>query len=98
MSSSGKLTRVVQILRAGLVRAGDDEQRVNDGELRRVDVLVVGGEVGDFGEQQGDQGSLLAALDRSGKPWSALASTISGLRRRCSSAVAKTTNLIGFLG
>ena len=69
-----------------------------DGELWRVGVLVVGGEVGDFGEQQGDQGSLLVALDRSGKLWFALASAISGLRRRCSSAVAKTTTSIGFLG
>ena len=95
---NGELTRAVQNSRAGLVRAGDEEQRVIDGELWRVGVLVVGGEVGDFGEQQGDKGSLLAALDRSEKSWFALASTISGLRRRCSSAVAKTTNLVGFLG
>ena len=66
------------------------------GELWRVGVLVVGGEVGDFGEQQGDKGSLLAALDRSGRPWFALAPVISGLRRRSSSAVAKTANSPGW--
>ena len=59
--------------RGGAERAVDDDQRVIDGELWRVGVLVVGGEVGDFREQQGDKGSLLAALDRSGRSWFALA-------------------------
>ena len=38
-----------------------------DGELWCAGVLVVEGEVGDFGEQQGDKGNFLAALDRSGR-------------------------------
>ena len=79
--------------RGGAERAVDVAQRVIGGELWRVGVLVVGGEVGDFREQQGDKGSLLVALDRSGRPWFALAPMISGLRRRSSSAAAKTANL-----
>ena len=69
-----------------------------DDELRCAGVLMVGGEVGDFREQQGDKGSLLADLVRSGRLWFALASMISGLRWRSSSAAAKTANLLWFLG
>ena len=84
--------------RGGAERAVDDDQRVIDGELWCVGVLVVGGEVGDFGKQQGDKGSLLAALDRSGRSWFALAPMISSLRRRSSSTAAKMANLLCFLG
>ena len=38
-----------------------------DSELRCAGVLMARGEVGDFGEQQGDKGSLLAPLDQSGR-------------------------------
>ena len=94
----GELTRTGPDSRASLVRAGDEEQRAIDGELRRDDDLMVGGEVGDFGKQQGAQGNSLVALDRCGKLWFALASTVSGLRRRSSSAMALWANLLGFDG
>ena len=95
---NGELTRIGPDSSASLVRAGDEEQWAIDGELRRDDDLVVRGEVGDFGEQQGAQGSSLVALDRCGKLWFPLASAISGLRRRRSSAIALWATLIGFLG
>ena len=49
--------------RGGAERAVDDAQRVIDGEVWRVGVLVVGGEVGDFEEQQGDKGTWSGFLD-----------------------------------
>jgi hypothetical protein len=94
----GELTRTGPDSSASLVRAGDEEQRAVDGELRRDGDLMVGGEVGDFGKQQGAQGNSPVALDRCGKLWFALASTISGLRRRSSSAMALWATLLGFAG
>ena len=49
-----------------------------DGELRCADVLMVGGEVGDFGEQQGLKGDLRVALVWHGKGWRWLATSNGG--------------------
>ena len=49
--------------RGGAKEAVDGDQRMVDDELWCAGVLMAGGEVGDFGEQQGDKGNLLAALD-----------------------------------
>ena len=49
--TSGELTSEVLGDRGGAEKAVDSDQRVVDGELRCAGVLVVGGEVGDFGEQ-----------------------------------------------
>ena len=65
--TSGELTSEVLGDRGGAEKAVDGDQRVVDGELWCAGVLVIGGMVGDFGEQQGDKGSLLAALDWSGR-------------------------------
>ena len=56
-----------------------------DGELRCADVLMVGGEVGDFGEQQGLKGDLRVALVWHGEGWRWLATSNGGARRRSSS-------------
>ena len=56
--------------------AVDGEQWVVDGDLRCTDDLTVGGEVGDFGEQQWHEGSsMVASVEREGLwRWLAMAS------------------------
>ena len=69
-----------------------------DGELWRAGNLLVRDVGGKHEQHQGLEGSLLAALGRSGRLWFALATASSGLGRRSSLAAVETVNLLWFLG
>ena len=63
----GELTSGVFGARGGAREAVDSDQRVVDSELRCAADLTVGGEVGDFGEQQWREGSsMVATVEREG--------------------------------
>ena len=83
--TSGELISGVLGDRGGAEEAIVGDQRVVDSELRCAEVLMVGGDVGNFGEQQGLKGDLRVALVWHGEGWRWLATSNGGAKRRSSS-------------